>query len=181
MKKLTLILAVLVMFAMTASAQIPKPFTIYADAGLTMPNGDAFNTLYKAGMHLGAGVGFNVTPMFQVVPNIEYHSFGFDLTGYDGGKMTVWMFGANSRMNIGAGPMPIKPFLLGGVGFASGSIEAIKLLATEITPDASNTDFYWNIGVGVDLMNFFVQARYVSIGTEGESTNYIPVSLGFKF
>lgn len=180
MKRLTLITAVLVLFAMTASAQVPKPFTVYADAGLTMPNGD-FNTLYKAGLHFGAGVGFNVGPNFQIVPNIEYHSFSMDFLGFSGGKMTVLMFGANGRMALGAGPMPVKPFFLGGLGLARGSTEAIQFLATEITTDATSTNFYWNVGAGVELMGLFVQARYVSISSGGGSLNYIPVTLGLKF
>lgn len=180
MKKLTLTLAVLVLFAMTASAQVPKPITIYADAGLSVPNGD-FNDSHKAGLHFGLGAGFDVSPNFQIVPNLEYHSFGFDISGLTGGKMTVLMFGVNGRMAMGAGPMPAKPYFLGGLGFARGSLEAIKLLAAEITPSGSSTDFYWNIGAGVQITSFFVQARYVSISDDGGSTNYIPVTVGFKF
>lgn len=180
MKRLSLLTAVLILVAMTAGAQVPKPFTIYADAGLTVPNGD-FGDAYKAGFHLGAGMGFSLAPNFQVIPNIEFHSLGLDASDVDGGNMSVWMFGANGRMNLGAGPMPMKPFLLGGVGFAHGTVEAIKMLATEISPDASTTDFYWNFGAGLQFSALFVQARYVSIATEGSSTNYIPVTVGFKF
>lgn len=180
MKKLSLVVGILLIVAMSASAQMPKPFTLYADAGLTMPNGD-FGDAYKAGFHVGVGMGFSIAPNFQVIPNIEYHSLGLDASGLDGGDMSVLMFGANSRMNLGAGPMPMKPFLLGGVGFAHGSVDAIKMLATEVSPDASTTDFYWNLGAGLQFNALFVQARYVSIATEGASTNYIPVTVGIKF
>lgn len=181
MKKLTLLItALLLLVAMTASAQVPKPITIYAEAGLSMPNGD-LNASHKAGIHIGVGAGFNVAPNFQIVPNIEYHSFGFDLSGLTGGKLSVIMFGANGRMSLGAGPMPAKPYLLGGLGMARGSIEAIKLLATEISSDESSTDFYWNIGAGVQITSFFIQARYVSINTADGATKYIPVTVGFKF
>ncbi len=94
--------------------------------------------------------------------------------------MTVWMLGANGRLSVGA-PLPVKPFFLGGVGFARGSIEAIQFLSTQISSDATNTNFYWNVGAGIDIGKLFLQARWVSIQGDGGSTNYIPIALGLKF
>ena len=179
MKKLTIITLVL-MLAIGASAQVPKPFTIYLDGGLSMPNGD-ISAAYKNGWNFGAGVGFNMAPMFQIVPHIEYHSFSVDSPVDIGGKWTVWMMGADGRMSLNMPAAPIKPFFVGGLGFAAGKTEAIQLLGVSISDDVTQTKFYWNIGAGVDFNSFFLQVKYVSIATEGSSTNYIPVKVGLKF
>jgi len=52
-------------------------------------------------------------------------------------------------------------------------------------PSETVTKFYYNFGAGVEFaagpkISLFAQARYVSIATEGQSTQYIPISFGIK-
>ena len=186
MKKLILTFAVIILFAGLASAQDVKPFNIYAGGGLGSPNGsDMFKDYWKMGYHGYAGLGFNFMPMMQIIGKAEYHMFSVD-TDSDGeladvaeaaGDMTTFMFGGDVKLNPKAPFMPIKPFAIAGIGFASSSFSELN---------ESSTDFYWNIGGGLELggqgpLKFFAMARYVSISTEGESTTFIPVTLGIKF
>ena len=103
----------------------------------------------------------------------------------------MWMFGVDGRYAFGLPAAPLKPFVLGGLGFARMSMTDLEgsnpLIASfnEYKPEAQ-TDMYFNIGAGVELKtgpmwNLFLQVRYVSVATEGESSAFIPVSLGVKF
>ena len=194
MKKLTLVLVVVVAFAATASAQAPKPFSIYAGGAVSLENSpDAFKDGFKTGFHGMAALGLKMMPMFQVMPKIEYHKFAFDfdgIDGLDGGSLGIWMFGADGRYSLNMPSSPLKPFFVGGFGFANlkqsdfeGGLAASTLNASKAE---SQTKFYFNIGAGVDLasnpaFSVFLQGRYVSIATDNESLAYIPVTLGVKF
>ena len=88
--------------------------------------------------------------------------------------------------------MPVKPYVLGGLGMASiqqsefeGPASLTLSVLNAYIPE-DQTEFYWNMGAGITLMSspafsLFAQARYVSIATEGESSSFIPITLGFKF
>jgi len=186
MKKIILTLAVIVLFAGLATAQDVKPFNLYAGGGLGAPNSnDMFKDYWKTGYHGYAGLGFNLMPMIQIIGKAEYHMFSVDgdsegdflESAEAAGDLNTFMFGGDIKLNPKAPFMPIKPFAIAGVGFANSSFSEL---------DESETDFYWNIGGGLELggqgpLKFFAMARYVSISSEGESTTFIPVTLGIKF
>ena len=102
----------------------------------------------------------------------------------------MWMFGGDARYSFGLPAAPIKPFVLGGLGFANTSVsdfESSDPLVTALNFNSeSSTDLYWNLGAGVDFKtgpawSLYGQIRYVSIATEGESSSFIPVTVGLKF
>lgn len=199
MKKLFWSLIILLVMAACASAQTPKPtpFSLYAGGAVTMPNSpDAFNENYKTGYHFFGGVGMKAMPMMQLIGKAEYTTMGYDFgseSGIDGGSAKIWMFGADSRFSFGAPTMPFKPFIFGGGGMASVSIDGFSGSNTSLVTaynDASSTEtqnkFYWNVGGGLEfkanpMMSFFVQGRFVSVATDGDATVMIPISLGLKF
>ena len=199
MKKLVMILAILFTFTVAASAQTPAPtpFSIYAGGALSLPNSpDAFKDGFKTGYHGLLGLGFDVAPKFQVIGKVEYHTFQVDfdesMSEYSGGTNKMWMFGADAKFNPSLPALPISPYVLGGVGFANikqsefeGPASLSLSLLNEFVSE-SQTELYWNLGVGTELktspmFSLFAQARYVSIQTEGESSSFIPISLGLKF
>lgn len=203
MKKLSLILIVL-LFGVVAStsAQVPgvpsKPFNLYLDAGLNSTSApDAFKDYHKLGYHTEGGIGFKAFPFIQVVGKVGFYTIAKDwnfIQGLsdilDGGNVKIMTFGLDARASIGAPAVPIKPFALVGVGLAKISEDDITTTIGDVSDHytgglADQTKFYYNIGGGLEfgggLFSFFIQARYVSIATEGESIKYIPVSLGIKF
>jgi hypothetical protein len=196
MRKLMLILAILLSFAVVASAEVPSPLSFYAGGAFSMPNGPtAFKDAYKTGYHGWIGAGYTVAPTFQVVGKIEHNHFAFDngsFTGVEGGSMKIWMYGADAKFSPKVPTFPIKPFMFAGAGWASSKISEFtgsNTLATAVLNEGTNqtvTKMYWNIGAGADIFSgpafsVFLQGRWVSIQTEGSSTSFIPVSMGVRF
>jgi opacity protein-like surface antigen len=198
MKKILTILAILLAFGAVASAQTPSmPVSIYAGGALSIPTApESFKTAFKNGFHGSLGVGFDVNPMFELVGKVEYHAFKFDFdpaySDYSGGTNKMLMFGGDLKFNPSVPAMPVKPYLLGGVGFAnikqsefSGpSSLSLSILNALISED--QTKFYWNAGAGFTLVtspvfSLFAQARYVSIATDYETSSFIPITVGLKF
>ncbi len=195
MKKPLLTAVCVIAFAFGVSAQVPAPFSLYAGGALSLPNApDDFKDSFKTGYHGLVGLGYKMGPGFQLVGKAEYHKFAFDFTGrsgIDGGDNKMWMFGCDGRLAIDLPAAPIKPFAFVGVGIANikqSEFGGNVTLATELNdalPDTQNK-VYYNIGAGIELkfgpsFNLFVQGRYVSIATEGNSTSFIPITVGLKF
>jgi len=198
MKKLMMILAILVAFCASASAQVPSsPVSFYAGGALSIPSGpDSFKETFKNGYHGMLGVGFDLNPMFEIVGKLEYHTFQFDFTDvmseYSGGTNKMWMYGADVKLSPSLPALPIKPYALVGVGMASISQSefsgptSLSLSILNSAIGESQTKMYWNLGVGMNLMStpvfsLFAQARYVNIATDGESSQFIPITIGAKF
>jgi hypothetical protein len=200
MKKLFLALIILIAFGVSASAQIPTPFSLYAGGAISLPQSPSgFKDGYKNGLSGMIGFGWKLMPNLQAVAKAELHSFKVDFdqqglaTSYPaltGGTNNMWMFGVDGRYSLGLPAAPIKPFVIGGLGLASISQTdfAGDPLATSLNAvmPTSQSKMYWNIGAGVELkgtplMGLFAQVRYVSVATDGEASNFVPITLGLKF
>ncbi len=200
MKKLLAILAILLAFSVSASAQVPSsPVSFYAGGALSIPSGgDYFQTMFKNGYHGMVGVGYSMAPMIEIVGKFEYHAFQSELASalpdYTGGTNKVMMYGADIKLSPNLPALPIKPYVLAGAGMASVkqtefsgpvSLASAVNLMNAIIPEDQNK-MYWNVGVGTSLLNnpafsLFAQARYVNIATDGESSQFIPITIGAKF
>ncbi|MDQ6828538.1 MAG: porin family protein [Gemmatimonadota bacterium] len=195
MRRAIVVVAALVC-ATTAQAQgSGSGVTIGAGGGATFATGttgDGLNTGWN-GM---AFVGFNV-PMIPVGLRVDglYTHNGFKgCTGSCSGDAHT--FGGNLNAMFGF-PMEgtgFSPYITGGVGIAnvSASVNNTTLLgsrqgsiAAAAGDNGSETKFAWNVGAGVNFqlmsLALFVEARYLSILTDGGSTNLIPITLGVSF
>lgn len=201
MKKLILTLIALLVMSAVSMAQIGtpgSPVSWYAGGALSLPTSpEGFTDGWNLGFHGMVGAGFNVAPKVQMIGKIEYHKFGanVDALGSDveGGGINTWMFGVDGKLNLGAPVVPIKPYALGGLGIASLKFSEYtssdSALATSLNSggtDESISKVYFNFGGGVEFnlgpkTSWFVQARYVSVATEGSATTFIPLTLGLKF
>lgn len=200
MKNVLSIVAAILLISVAASAQVPSPFSVQVGGALSVPNSpETFSEGYKTGFHGTAGLGYKVMPNLQLVGKIEYHRFSFDYdadptlaaSDIEGGQTNMWMFGSDLRYAFGVPVAPVKPFVLGGVGFARTSISEFSgsdplvtsMNDVDIEPQ---TDLYFNLGGGVEFktgpaFSLFGQVRYVSVQTEGESAAFVPITLGLKF
>ena len=196
MKKIILIIATMLLFSLSAMAQVPsKPFSIYGNLGVSLPQSpDGFKDLYKMGLHANAGVGFAVAPTMQLVGKVGIHRFGVDKDAMgdgdlDGGTFTAITYGVDLRASLGVPMAPIKPFGFGGIGMASLKVGEITSNVINASPSISESKFYFNFGGGIEfksgpLMSFFVQASYIGISVDDtfdERIVMIPISLGIKF
>ena len=195
MKKIILTTALLLVFSVSAMAQVPsKPFSIYINGGVSLPQSpDGFKDAYKMGFHGNAGLGFSVMPTMQLVGKLGYHYFGPDKsemgdTDLDGGTFTVITYGVDLRISLGAPLVPIKPFGFGGIGMASMKVGDITSSVLDTSPEISETKYYFNFGGGIEFKSgplmSFIQASYTGISVDDISTErivMIPISLGIKF
>lgn len=194
MKKAFLILGIVFVFALGASAQVPTPLSFYAGGAISLPTSpDGFNDGYNMGWHGTAGVGYKFAPLFQVMGKFEYHDFAANLEGLplDGGNAKVAMFGADARYSMNMPTFPLKPYFFGGGGLAHVKLDEYSgpsLMTSVLNVGLPYTQdkMYWNFGAGFDFKTgpawgLFVQGRYVNIATEGEAISFIPVSVGVKF
>jgi opacity protein-like surface antigen len=197
MKKITLVIACLFVFATGALAVGPSsPVSFYAGGLVSVPSSpDPFKDDYKTGYHGLAGLGFKAAPSLQFIGKLEYHTFSSAASGVLGvtdGARSVIMYGADARFAPSIPAMPVKPFGFVGIGYANVKQEPFSgasILASALNvdiPSESQTKFYFNVGAGMELLStpafsFWLQARYVSVATEGEATQFIPISVGLRF
>lgn len=207
MKRVLLVLCLVLVFAGLSSAQVPNPVptvpvSIYASGAISIPaSPSSFKEGFKTGFHGSLGVGLKLSPAFQLIGKIENHQFSVDfdnslllstIAGIDGGKNKMWMYGVDGKYSLGLPAAPLKPFLLGGLGFANvkqTEFSSTDPLATSVLNSvlpASQTKVYYNIGGGIDLKSspafgLFAQVRYVSVATSGSSSSFIPFSVGVRF
>lgn len=195
MKKAVLTLAVMMLFAGVSSAQISKPFNVYVGGGLGMVQGD-FGEAYKTGYHGMVAGGFNPAPMIQVLGKVEYHTFESDIPvisgigGLDGAQKNI-MFGAAAKVTPSLPASPVKVFGIAGLGMAAVQAPDVVIFnfATSeqvtISPPSENK-MYFEFGAGGEMaagpsLSVFAMVRYVSVTTDGESFNYVPITVGIKF
>lgn len=194
MKKALITIAVTVLFAAAVSAQVTTPVSVYLGGALSMPSSADFNTGWKMGYHGWGGVGYKLMPNLQVAGKIEYHDFFFDMVdflGVEGGDTKVWMYGVDGRYTVPVPALPLKPFFMAGTGIARLSwdeFEGTSLITATLNDNIPDpvSEVYFNFGGGLELktipaFSLFVEARYVSVGTEGARTNFVPMSIGLKF
>jgi hypothetical protein len=138
---------------------------------------------------LGGGVGmpmghfgdhYDMGWMAQVAGGIGSGMIGGRVNGTYGqngvkdGEGNLKIMGAMGDLvltpNMGDGG--VAPYVLGGAGFQSAK------------NGASDTNFAWNVGAGVNLklggLGVYLEARYLSISTEGESSNMLPITAGVR-
>ena len=200
MKNSLLVVAAVLLFAAAASAQVSSPVSLYVGGAVSLPQSpESFSETYKVGFHGSVGLGYKLMPSLQVVGKVEYHRFAVDFESnpalaaeeISGGHNNLLMYGADTRLGLNVPAFPLKPYLLGGIGFA-------RLSATEFDGSSSlvtslndaqteaQTKFYYNVGAGIalssgPLFGLFAQVRYVSVATDEESSSFVPITLGLKF
>lgn len=157
--------------ALPAQAQVSSPikFNVRAGAAIPMGNfGDAVNT----GFTLGGGLTLRA-PLMPVALRFDgdFNRFSFEETipGLDD-NMSLWSVTANAQLAPALSPV----YFIGGIGAYSMSYEG-----------ESETDLGLNGGAGLRIpltgFNTFVEARFHSVFSEGENTNYLPIVFGIEF
>ncbi len=106
----------------------------------------------------------------------------------EGGRVNILSANVNGKLTIL--PLPIvSPYITGGVGLAKIDADASEI-SFQGAPSAtypgfsSGTSTAVNAGIGVDLdlfLSIFVEAKYTWIFAEGQTTNFVPISLGINF
>jgi hypothetical protein len=165
--------------AQETAAAPQRPLTFGIAAGVTFPTGDA-GDLYDWGFHLAGAVSGRpgMSPVGLRGELMWHRLTGGSVDAGEFGSVDVPdvnVIAGIGNAEIGLGGSSWRPYLIGGLGIYRLSAEDVD----------AETKFGFNVGVGFQrvLAGFdaFGELRLHSIQTEGESTNLIPISIGFRF
>lgn len=200
MKSLFLSALLLVSSGSLAQSINPISFGIHAN-GATINVAEPLTEVYGAGFGGGAHLDIDLVILSLRVSG-DYISFspdndkflslinggnpGANVTSLDGGTLSIISGHVNGKLPIL--PLPVlTPYITGGIGLARIGFSDVDVKSANgsgtVTFD-SETKTAVNLGAGVDLklgVTLFLEARYTWILTEGETSTYIPVTLGMTF
>ena len=180
MKRITILILAILILLVSEPANALGPVTIYGGTGFSnLSSPDNYKTTYENGYHVTLGVGFSMAPALQIVPKFEYHSFSPEEVG-DITKMKIAMYGADARLSIGLPTLSFKPVLLAGIGLADIEKDASLTGIISEVPKKT-TDFYYNLGAGIEMKRLTFHVKYVSVSSDGQTISYIPLTIGLKF
>lgn len=178
MKRLILgasVVALSLVAAPTAHAQVG----FGVSAGLSMPTGD-LGDIAKSGYSVNGllGVTMPMSPLgFRA--EVGYNSWdGKD--AFDGSTVSSLSGTGNVVLQV-PGMIVAKPYLIGGLG-----VHRVKFDASDAADDSDNeTKLGWNVGGGLNFglgtLSTMIEARYVTVNTEGNAIHYVPVTFGIMF
>ncbi len=173
----------------------------YVNLGMSKPYApDDFQKNWRSGFNLGAGLGYNLSPKFEVQAELFYDNFQLDDNAFLGditksndpfasvlgGSTSIFTFFANAKILS-----PLKnnssftPYLIGGVGIASKSIGEMDITTEDmqfVIAKDSETTVSAGAGLGVEIVmgartSFVIEGRFNALFTD-ETTVYLPVKLG---
>lgn len=161
-------LLVITLVSGPAFSQVGSP--VSASLGAHINGGTLTEDPYGWGWGGGAHLDIDITVVSFRVSG-DYQLF---LPEKNSAAPNLKLISATANVKFPFLPLPVvKPYLTGGGGFArlSGG-------------GADDTKPSFNVGAGVDLsfiLTAFAEVRYNWILTEGESTGYIPLTVGVTF
>lgn len=183
------------MRATPASAQDvnPLPFSIYLGGGVSLPLGpdSTFADVAKPGYNILVGISQKLIPVFDGLFKIEHNVFENDFANeVDGAQWQITLIGGALRARLAGPTTRYKPFLTLGAGIGlskrtEGRIPSGPNSGVVTEETGRSTSLYYEVGGGIETSLFanvalFVQARYVYINTDDESTTYLPLTAGIK-
>ncbi|HUL03976.1 MAG TPA: outer membrane beta-barrel protein [Gemmatimonadales bacterium] len=168
---LSSVVALGVMVATAASAQHVR---VSLGAGGVVPTGD-YSTIDNAGWHaLGAlEVSLPRSPL-SVRGDLMYGQTGHDASSIITGSTKLTGGTADLVYHIGAPAVPVRLYLLAGVGYYNVDISGSK---------EGKVAFGGGTGVSIGMgpAHLFAEGRWMSIQTSGSAMTFLPVTLGMTF
>ena len=194
----------------TSSAAIPgagmpmrrfgNGFYIGLAAGPAIPVGQS-SDVWSQGYGVSVPLGWDGPGALGLRADLGYSRLGGRTLGTGTSAFTladqdIWsgMLDAKLRLPFGAADAPVSFYVLGGGGvhhfrtFANPSLLAGGTTGTTTSPASSRssvTELGLNGGAGLAFnvagANLFLESRYVTVFTERERTNMLPIVLGVTF
>ena len=160
----------------TADAQAASASRFGVSGGVSLPMGD-FGDIAGLGFHLGGHFQTPINDKLHFRANLDFGRYGGD---EDFGVDNVTIMGAVANLVLPINTQSaLKPYLLGGLGFYKWEIEGTG------GGSFDESDLAFNIGAGYDFKwgtkSMFTELRFLSILSEDEATNMIPIVIGIRF
>jgi opacity protein-like surface antigen len=201
MKKILAVALIALCIVPLAQSQVRLGFQA-TGANINVPK--PLNEIYGFGYGGGAHLDINLPVLLSFRLQGDYVHFSADQGKYQsllaslvGGAATgftiegggISILSANANVKSSFLPLPIiSPYITGGIGFAnlSASDATVKNQGQPVPGGTipgvkGETNFSANVGAGVDLklgIDLYIEARYTWIFSSGETSTYIPVSIG---
>jgi hypothetical protein len=176
-------LGVLLAMPVAVQAQTTRSVSVGVSGGLSLPMGDLGDAVES---------GYNVTGHLYYVPTTMKLGFRGDV-GYDkwegkgasatvDAKLGILSFTGNGLYTFGESTSAMRPYLLFGGGIYR-SKETSEVAGVEGSTTGSDGGIQGGLGLSFKLSGFntFLEARYVNVFSEGNSTNYLPITFGVRF
>jgi opacity protein-like surface antigen len=203
MKRFLLSAVLVTLLATTASAAGPLGFGVQATgAVLNVP--EPLKSVYGPGFGGGAHLDINLPIIMSIRVAGDYTTYAPDNSKLasllaaegggnasditlEGGRINIFSVSANAKFAL---PTPVlSPYITAGGGIASVSMSdlTVKYQGAPVgsaVGSKTGTKASLNIGAGVELnlvLTLYLEAKYTVIFTEGESSSFVPVSLGVTF
>lgn len=172
----SLILALGLCTAPALHAQAPQPtegIRFGVGGGLSLPMG-TFGDIDKAGWHL---LGLIQLPISQSPIHLRFDAM-YGQTSHKNVSGNTTLTGATADLlyHLGDRVSSVRPYILGGLGVYNADFGGAG---------GSSTKFAYGFGggilFGIGTMHAFLEGRYISVQTSGNSLNFVPISLGVMF
>jgi len=178
MKRLMLGAAV-VGLSLVAAPSAHAQVGVGISAGASIPTGD-FGKDTKTGYSVNGLIGFTM-PLSPIGfrGEVGYNSWdGKSGTLSEGATASSLSGTANVVLQV-PGMLVAKPYVIAGIGE-----HRMKVDAGALGSDTQNK-MGWNVGGGLNFglgtLSTMLEARYVTVNTDGGSTHYVPVTFGIMF
>ncbi len=170
--------AVMVAPAMLSAQSSAVGFGV--SGGLSVPTGD-FGDAVDAGYSIAGHVFLKPSSMksLRFRGDISFDRYAFK--GNIDGNSRVLGFVGNALLDL-ASSGGVRPYVLGGLGAFNGKAST---RAGSVNVSTSDTNVGLQVGGGLNFQlsgfSTFLEAKYVNVFTENNSTGYIPITFGVRF
>ncbi len=148
-------------------------------AGLLLPMG-TYKDADKLGWLAGADVTYWLTGgMIGIRGELSYSQTS-EKSGVTAHSTKIMGGLAEVVYAFGKGSDPIRPYVLGGLGFYNVKVDVSGVSGSETKIGfGGGAGAAFKLGTGGN--RFFVEGKFVSVSTSGASTSFIPIRVGVRF
>ena len=178
MKRVALSLVVLLASACAGSLTAQQGVRFGVGGGLVIPLGD-----YKDADKVGFLAGADATLWFPTAPVGVRVEGDFSQTSHKngfGGHSTLYSGLAELVYALGPKAAPVRPYLVGGVGYMHGEVEFTGFGSASQSRVAFGAGAGLAFTIGTGGTRAFVEARWQSFQSD-PSLKMIPIRAGFRF
>jgi len=161
--------------ALHAQSQPTEGIRFGVGGGLTLPMSD-YGDIDKAGWHVMGLIQF---PISQSPIHLRFDAMYGQTShksGFGSGNTTLTGATGDLLYHLGDRSSRVRPYVLGGLGFYNADFGG-----------SSNSESKFAFGLGggilfsIGTMHAFLETRYMSVQTTGNSLTFLPVTLGLMF
>ena len=183
MKRLRLPLVALSLGLLAAGARAQGTSGLHFgfEGGVSYPQGDT-KDFFDNGWNGGALLVWN-PPVIPVGLRIDGAYHKLDALNSAGDTGSAKILAGTADVVVGFRAILLKPYFFGGIGYYRLDFSDSSFPST--SNDDTQNETGWNAGAGVSIslrnIDLIIEARYHSIGTEGDRFKFVPVSIGLVF